>query len=365
MSTNLEKIIEERKIPELMRLNSGAEIKTSRQFEKRREEIKKILQTEEYGYMPEKPEHMKVELIEQAPNFAAGKAIKRSLKISLMINGAVFSFPITSVIPTSEGKHPAFVLINFSADVPDKYYPAEEIVDNGFAVFSFCYKDVTSDDGNFKNGIAPYFRKGKRRQTDPGKIAMWAYAAMRVMDYIEALDNIDTDNVAVIGHSRLGKTALVTGAFDERFKYVISNDSGCSGAAITRGKVGESAVDITNRFPFWFCPKYVKTAVDFNSVKYDQHFLLALSAPRYVMVGSAEQDKWADPESEFLSCVLASKAYEILGSKGLVHEDEIPEPKSILDQGNILYQYRHGTHYLSREDWNEYMKFIKSKMNEK
>lgn len=360
--TEIEKIISDRKIPELMRLKSGAKVKSEADFKKRREEIKKMLQEEEYGYIPEKPDHLDFKIENQYTNFAAGKAVRSIVTLRATIGEKEFSFPITTVIPKLEGKHPAFVHINFRPNIPDDYQPTEEIIENGFATFSFCYKDVTSDDNNFKNGIAPIFGKGRRKNSAPGKIAMWAWAAMRVMDYIESLDNIDLENIAVVGHSRLGKTALLAGAFDERFKYVISNDSGCSGAAITRNKQGETPVNITNNFPFWFCPKYLKTAAEFEKTKYDQHFLLALSAPRYVLIGSAECDIWADPESEFLSAVLASEAYEFLGSCGLIHNGEIPKPKCVLGEGDILYQLRFGTHYFSREDWHVYMTYIKDKM---
>ena len=360
--TNLEQIIADRKIPELMKKKSGAPIKTVQDFEQRREQIKIMLQEEEYGYIPPRPDHLDFKVENQYSNFAAGKATRSKITIRATIGEDEFSFPITTVIPKAEGKHPAFVHINFRPNIPDDYQPTEEIIEHGFATFSFCYNDVTSDNNNFRNGIAPIFNKGRRKSSSPGKIAMWAWAAMRVMDYIESLENIDLDNVAVVGHSRLGKTALLAGAFDERFKYVISNDSGCSGAAITRNKQGETPADITNRFPFWFCPKYLKSAAKFENTKYDQHFLLALSAPRYVMIGSAECDLWADPESEFLSAHLASEAYQIYGKRGLIHDGTIPKPKTVLGEGNILYQLRFGTHYFSREDWLEYIKFIESKM---
>lgn len=360
--TNVEKIIAERNIPALMKLKSGKSVKTKADYERRMEEIKKIMQEEEYGYIPAPPEHLKVELVKEEKTFCASKAVLRTLKFTVTIDGRDFSFPVYSAIPTSGDKHPAFVHINFRPEVPDRYMPTEEIIDNGFAVFSFCYKEVTSDDGNFKNGIAPYFRRGRRTLTSPGKIAMWAWCAMRVMDYIETLPEIDCENVAVIGHSRLGKTALVTGGFDSRFKYVISNDSGCSGAAITRNKQGETPAVITNVFPYWFCPRYVKNAAKFDEGKYDQHFLLALSAPRHVIIGSAEQDIWADPESEFLSAVLASEAYEFLGKTGLVHDGTVPVAKAVLDEGDVAFHVRRGTHYLSREDWHVYMKYISDRL---
>ena len=349
-----------RNIPELLRLKSGKTVKKLADWEKRREEIKKILQEEEYGYIPEKPDHLDVEVKEEVKNFCAGKCQRKNLTFTVTIGEKKFSFPVVSAIPKSDKKVPAFVFINFWPDAPVKYLPSEELCDLGFAVFSLCYKDITSDNGDFKNGIAPLFRRGRAKQTSPGKIAMWAWAAMRVMDYVETLDEIDVDNVAVVGHSRLGKTALVAGAFDERFKYVISNDSGCSGAAITRGKEGETVPVITNVFPFWFNPRYAKNAATFEERGYDQHFLLALAAPRHLMIGSAEEDLWADPASEFLSAYAASEAYKLYGFKGLSEVEEIPTAKSVVAGERVFYQHRHGTHYFSREDWGEYTKYIKS-----
>ncbi len=351
-------IIKARNIPELMKLNSGRKLKTAQDLELRREEIKKIMQVEEYGMIPPKPDHLEVRVIEEYANFCAGRAVRNKLEFTVTIGEKKFSWPVTASIPKDKTNIPAFVHINFRPDVPDMGQPTEEILDNGFAVFSFDYRAVTSDNNDFKNGIAPIF--GNRRRMDaPGKIAMWAWAVMRVMDYIETQDMIDKSNVAVIGHSRLGKTALVAGGYDERFKYIISNDSGCSGAAITRGKQGETPAVITNVFPFWFCPRYNKNAAKFDEGKFDQHFLMALSYPRHLMVGSAKEDLWADPESEFLGAEMASEFWRLGGMKGLVHNGEIPQAKSVLDEGEVFYHVRTGTHYLGREDWHEYMSYIK------
>ena len=184
---------------------------------------------------------------------------------------------------------------------------------------------------------------------------------MRVMDYIPHCENVDADQVAVIGHSRLGKTALFCGAMDERFRYVISNDSGCTGAAISRDKEGESIRQITERFPFWFCPRYLRYADKESELPFDQHFLLSLIAPRHLLVGSAESDLWAGPKNEFLSTVAANEAYKIYGMQGLLHKNEFPAPDTDLDEGDCLYHYRRGEHYLSRIDWNAYMDFIDKK----
>ena len=364
----IDKMISERNIPEILKFTNGKPVVTLADFEKRREQIKSLLQDHVYGRLPEKPEHMRVELKSCDNSFCAGKAPLSKLEFTVTVSGKEFTFPVYAAIPRDKKNIPAFIFINFRKDVPDKYLPSEEIADRGYAVFSFCYKDITSDDGDFSNGIAKLLSPARRTQNSPGKIAMWAWAAMRVMDYAESIDCIDLSSVAVIGHSRLGKTALLSGAFDERFKYIISNNSGCTGAAVTRGKRGEHILDITNNFDYWFAKKYAKYAVDESSLPMDQHFLLAASAPRNILIGSAEEDTWADPESEFLSAYLASEVYEkIYNINGLSNSGDMPRAKAILGDGNIYYHVRHGLHYLSREDWILYMDYIdkKRKINEK
>ena len=175
--------------------------------------------------------------------------------------------------------------------------PTEELVDNGFAVLSFCYQDVASDDGDFTNGLAGLlFPDGNRGPSDPGKIALWAWAAHRVMDWAETrTDALDLTQGVVCGHSRLGKTALLAAATDPRFAYAYSNDSGCSGAALARGTRGETVRDICQKFPFWFCENYLQYVDNENSLPFDQHDLIAAIAPRRVLIGSASEDTWADP----------------------------------------------------------------------
>lgn len=139
---------------------------------------------------------------------------------------------------------------------------------------------------------------------------MWAWAAQRVLDYAQTLDELlDLDCAIVCGHSRLGKTALLAAATDKRFAFAYSNDSGCSGAAITREKQGENVKDICERFPYWFCENYKLYIDNEQNMPFDQHYLLASIAPRKVLVGSAAEDIWADPISEFLCCVAAGSVF--------------------------------------------------------
>lgn len=321
-------------------------------------EMFEILQREEYGFIPCAPEKISFDVDEDIiPKFCAGKAPCSKITANCVVNGKNFSFPFYSVIPKGKKDLPFFVHINFRPDIPDRYMPTEELVDNGFAVFSFCYNDVTSDDGDFTNGLAGIlFDNGTRSETDPGKIALWAWAAHRVMDYAMTLgDVLDFKRSVVCGHSRLGKTALVSAAADERFAYAYSNDSGCSGASITRNKRGETVSDICRNFPFWFCENYKKYAGNESNMPFDQHYLLACIAPGKVLIGSASEDIWADPYAEFLCCAASSPAFE----KGFVHKDALPETNDEFFDGSIGYHLRNGLHYFSREDWNRLIKFIK------
>ncbi len=323
-----------------------------------REEMLNILQQEEYGFMPPEPDKIKwVEDENYRPGiYCAGKASIKKINAVCTINGKEFSFPFYCSLPSKPGKHPFFVSVNFRDNIPDLYLPAEEINDNGFAFLSFCHNDVTKDNDDFTDGLASVlFENGKRSATDCGKIAMWAWAAQRLMDYAETIsDVLDLNRAVVCGHSRLGKTALLAAATDERFKFCYSNDSGCSGAAITRNKQGETVKFICEAFPFWFCENYKKYIDNETNMPFDQHFLIASIAPRPVCVGSATADLWADPESEFLACIAASKAY---GENGFVFEDRKIKSGDKFFEGNIGYHLREGEHYFGREDWQRLIEF--------
>jgi hypothetical protein len=189
---------------------------------------------------------------------------------------------------------------------------------------------------------------------------MWSWACSRCLDYAaQALsDKLDLNRAFVTGHSRLGKTALVTGMLDTRFACALSNDSGCSGAALARGTIGETVEQITTRFPFWFSPAYTKYNGRENTMPFDQNFLIAAQAPRPVHIASAEEDTWADPASEFLSGYAASSVYEKLGLNGLCTPDRLPQVDDVYPAGCIGYQMRPGLHYLSRQDWQRACAFL-------
>ena len=354
----IQNAIADRKLPALLTMLNGESV-TAERWDVRRKEILDILDREIYGTAPSAPSEVRVTAEPNKKKYGdcAGKAVISDLTVSFDTENGVFSFPAVEVLPKCDGKVPVFVFLNFSADVPHKYFPAEELVDSGCAVVRIYYNDVTEDkDDGFSTGLAKMY---DRAHYTWGKIRMWAFAASRVMDYLETTEYADLSRVAVVGHSRLGKTALVAGAYDERFVLACSNDSGCSGAAITRGKKGERVKQITNKFPHWFCEKYRDYAEKEDEMPFEQHFLVGAIAPRRVAIGSALEDEWACPVSEYLCAVAASPAWELFGKTGLVHPDRLPEVGDRFDEGNVSYHLRAGTHYLSRADWAVYVDFLK------
>lgn len=344
--------------PELLQFADGRGV-AAENADERRAEIVDILSRYAYGYFPPKPHHLSGSMEETGERTCCGHAVEKDVNIIFDTPRGNYFFPVHYFEPVGEGKKPLIICINFRPDRYDKYYPAEEIIDRGFALASFYYEDVTSDDGDFSDGLAGMYVRSADG-ADCGKITLWAYAASRVIDYFSTLDNIDADNIALIGHSRLGKTALWCAANDPRVKYVCSNDSGCMGAAYHRAhhEGGETLADITRVFPFWFCRNLLPYAEKTDELPFDQHMLIAACSPRFVCVNSAEEDAWADPYAEQLACAGASPMWTMYGKTGFDGPEAPARAGDGFAGGHIAYYMRDGLHYLGRADWNHFMDFI-------
>ncbi len=349
-------------LPDLMTFADGTAVMTKNDWIKRRKEIIDILSREEYGYMPPAPEKVTGEAKREEDRCCSGHAYKERINITFDTPKGDFSFPVNFFVPVKKGKYPLIILINFRPDAYDKYCPVEEIFDSGFAIAQIYYEDITTDDTDFTNGIAPLYERDKN--TGWGKISMWAFSISRAIDYFVTREEIDSENIIVAGHSRLGKTALWCGANDERVKFVCSNGSGCSGAAYERlkHKGAETIDDIVRRFPQWFCGNYKKYVKNPESMPFDQHFLIAACAPRYVCVGDASEDLWADQYSEQLACIGASPAWKINGRSGYIGVKRPAKVGERFPKGEICYHMRDGMHFFGRADWLSFIKFIKAKM---
>ncbi len=335
----------------------------AKDFAARKAEIVDLLAREEYGYLPSIPYTIETEVVPSDRLLGGGTAENYVVKLTVTMNGRSHTFPLYCVIPTENRPAPAILLINFRPGVPDEYLPAEEIADNGFAVFSLCYNDVTKDNGDFTDGLAGIFYNGRERgPSDPGKISLWAWAAGRAIDYILSLTCIDHNNLAVAGHSRLGKTALWTAANDARVTMIFANESGCGGSSLARGTAddAEHVWQICEAFPFWFCENYKKYAACVEKMPFDQHFLLAALAPRRLYIALAEGDYWTDPKSSYRAIVAAAPVYEALGAipafTGL--DARYPVTDDWFHDGYIGFHMRSGDHFLSRRDWLGFMAYF-------
>jgi hypothetical protein len=368
----LEHALQDRHVPDIWPNQPDAPDLLS--WERRRLELVDLLSQHVYGYAPDIKVDVEAKVLAEDDHAFAGKAMQKTIELAMELPAGRFSFPLQYVLPYSKRSvapasqdraapgAPLFIHIAFHPDVPDKYLPAEELIDAGFALLNFCYQDVALDrEDPLATGLPGFFPAWLAHPQRWGTIGMWAWAASRVMDFAEQElargAPLDLARTAVVGHSRLGKTALWAGANDPRFKIVISNESGCAGAALERGGSGEDVAAITRRFNYWFCPAYARYAGRPDEMPFDQHFLLAANAPRAVYIASAAEDDWADPDSEFLSAYAAGKIYPLLGLPGLVTEDRWPDPDCLLTQGHVAYHRRPGSHYLSRADWQRFMAF--------
>ena len=359
-------------VPELMTTFGGEKVATVEQWEKiRAPELLAEFTGEEYGRRPvSRPQSISFGNAEPDAVMMGGKAIRKRIMVSYAGDYGKGSFVFTAFIPRQGRPAPSFLLIcnrspsdniDHKREKKSGYWPAEEIVERGYAAIAFWNGDIAPDwnTGNREGVFACFEAPGRRKGHDLwGTLSAWAWGASRVMDWIETEPLLDARHVAVVGHSRGGKTALVAGVYDNRFAMVCSNDSGCSGAKLNHIDLPKSEhLDaIVRSFPYWFCENYARHVNAEKEWKVDQHEFLALIAPRLVCIASATEDAWAGPEGEYWSGALASPAWELYGRKGLV-SNGFPPPEMPLQEGCISYHLRVGKHGLAPYDWHRYMDF--------
>lgn len=239
-------------------------------------------------------------------------------------------------------------------------WEVETVVGRGYATVTAYYGEVSEDRAEgLTRDVATLFATNaveQRRPDEWGSIGIWAWGLSRAMDYLQTDPDIDGRRVAVHGHSRLGKAALWAGAQDERFALVISNESGCGGAALSMRRYGETVARINKSFPFWFAKNFRAYNDREGEMPFDQHELIALMAPRPVYVASAEDDKWADPKGEFLGAKHAEPVYALFKKKGLGVKDH-PAVNQPVHGDALAYHMRSGKHDVTPYDWAQYLNF--------
>ena len=343
-------------LPDPLMTASGEMVKSVREWEDvRRPELLELFTGEMFGRAPQPSPEQHYKVLYEDRNALGGLATRKEVNVyftegedaylTLMIyvpNGVEGPVPTFLgvnfkgnwgvsgeegiIMPSLNGNKRHQVLENVERGAAADRWPLEMILKAGYGVATYYRGDTCPDiDSDFNTPLHRAFNPGGRwkhpENDEWGCIAAWAWGLSRCLDYLETDASVDASRVAVIGHSRLGKTALWAGATDPRFAMVISNCSGSCGAAISRRHFGETLEALNNRFPHWFCDNYDRYNTAENELPFDQHELLALIAPRPLYVASATLDGWADPHGEFISACEASRVYNLYGVKGLVGTD--------------------------------------------
>lgn len=339
----------------------------------RRNELMDLFRNQVYGRRPSTKYSIRFEKTGEQLQAFDGAATGRSMKAIIKIDDRTFSFPFVVFIPNKTQRSnedrrpvPAVVHINNRYFIPmeiaiskrDPFWPAKTLIEQGYATASFHTSDVDPDkmDG-YSGGIRSFFAKGKPpTETAWRSLSAWGWAASRVLDYLETLESVDSNRVAVSGHSRGGKASLWAACEDDRFAIAYSNDSGCGGAALSRRAYGETVAQITTAFPHWFCKPFSSYAGRENELPIDQHEVMALIAPRGVYVASADEDLWADPIGEYSAVVAAAPVFQLLGKESITTKS-MPAMGQQRIVGQTGYHLRAGGHGLGDEDWNFFIHF--------
>lgn len=356
-------------LPPLLETQAGDPISSVRDWENiRRPEI--ISQYEElvYGQIPQHYDAIRFDVVNEDRQAIDGTATLKEVDITVERDGNSVTIRMNLFIPNDVANPaPVFLLINHrppenidpTREVQMDFWPVEMAIPKGYAMASFHVGDVADDDKEtWHHDIIDKLYPEQLDQSDGMKaLGAWGWGAMRIVDYFERDPEVNEDQVVLIGHSRGGKSALWTAAMDERFAIVISNESGCGGAALYKREFSETIKLLNDVRPHWFCDNLEQYNDREADLPVDQHMLIASIAPRPVYVGSAEEDLGADPKGEFLALKHGSEVYEKIYHLPVHVPDDMPQVNQPIIESYTGYHIRSGEHDLDLYDWEQYIKF--------
>ena len=382
--------VPEYSLPDVLQLKNGDKVKDAETWvSQRRPELIRLFENEQFGKMPDRS-HVHFKVHEAGTSVLQGAAIRKQVTIYFTEDTSNYKADLLIYLPAQTKSAPLFLSINFapnSLSVEDpgvregmmwnregKRIPTSEgrkfgtmdvqkFIAEGIGVACIYYGDIEPDfaDGLKYGIIGHYLKKGETspKADEWGAISAWAWGLSCAMDYLQSDQQIDSNKIALYGVSRLGKTALWTGAHDERFALVIASCSGEGGAAISRRQYGETIkhmIDSTRYF-YQFCANRAKYGDDPNTCPVDAHMLVALVAPRPLLLQTGNTDYWSDPKGEFVSAVAAGPVYNLFGKKGLETNEWPAAGTPILnDLGYFMHDGGHGP---IPSDYDIYIEFLK------
>lgn len=301
-----------------------------------------------YGRLPERPEHLDIQTRKSDPSFAAGKATLSLQELIIDLGERKIILPFKSVIPKIEGKIPAIIFLNEENEIPNKYLPAEEIIDRGYAIFSLCIKDISKCDADFKSGISAYLSKSRRKKNSTGKIALWSWATLRLIEQVATLDWVDPECIILSAHGILSRPIIIAAALSDKVNYLIAN-SVCENPMPYCRKSPESSLTVCD-YSYLYSPGFAE-----DPCLDELDLLYECCKEKVLLLGSAEDSSY---EREYELAIRLAHGRD----KNLSLENNIiPTAPYRIEEKDLSYHIRRGGEYFSREDWNVYLDFIDQK----
>jgi hypothetical protein len=344
-------------------------------YQKRRPEILELYRRTIYGRVPANAPKPTWEVESVDPGASGGSAVRKLVMIRFgqgpdaPFIRLVIYLPVHHTAPV-----PVLLQLAFNAELPpasnptlgsQKVPPAKElahladILAHGYAYAIYLYSDLQADKAATRSSGLEALTAARAVGPGPddwGTIGVWAWGASRVLDYLQSDPDVNARKVALIGHSRLGKTVLWAGAEDPRFAIIFASCPGELGASISRRDYGETVDDLVSRYSWWFAPAFTRYAGHWDDLPVDAHMLIALNAPRPVFITAGSADQWADPKGEFLGEVAAGPVYRLVGARDL-GTTQMPPQETDVDSGDLAFRYHTGPHAIVPSDWKAFLGF--------
>ncbi len=388
-------------LPDPLRLLNGEPVRDADTwFKQRRPEIPQLYNTEIYGRVPDRAPKVTYEVVETDPKAMDGLAIRKLVvahigdqpdgptvhlhiylpakatgPVPLLLHIVFFSNPAipgatgptpgNGTIPSALAAAPAAAPAGGTTPAPARPRfteagPIADMLARGYGYATFRYTEVQPDAAASKlpgvQALAMAPGQTKLAPDEWGTISAWAWGASRIVDYLVTDPAVDAKRIALIGHSRLGKTVLWAGAQDQRFALIFSSCAGEMGSSLARRDYGETVDDMAANFPWQFAGNLQKYPGHWNDMPVDTHMLIALSAPRPVFISGGTGDQWADPRGEFLAEVAAGPVYRLLGARDL-GATEFPPVETPLITGDLGFHYHTGPHTITPSDWKAFLDY--------